>query len=133
RAVRARRRIEHHGERARSRALARTSSPDRGDSMTRAIACCLAAVMVAAAPPPPRAVEQGKDGKLAYATSANGDRIIDFSTCGYRGGDEPILSVPVRVIVSARDGDATAPVRAAIDYVASLPPDEHGFRGAVLL
>jgi hypothetical protein len=77
----------------------------------------------------PRLVGESKGG-LVYATTQNGDRMPDFSTCGYRGGDQPIQNVPVRCLVTHKPGDATARIQAAIDYVASLPPDE---RGAILL
>ncbi|MEO6434804.1 MAG: DUF6298 domain-containing protein [Tepidisphaeraceae bacterium] len=93
-------------------------------------AACVAATKPA---PPPLAVSQGKDGKLAYATSDKGDRVIDFATCGYRGGDETIPNVPIRVVVPPMNGDATARIQAAIDHVTTLSPDEHGVRGAVLL
>ena len=73
-------------------------------------------------------------GKLVYAQAENGDRIVDFSHCGYVGGDETIPDVPVRVVVSPRQGDATARIQAAIDFVAALPAsDDRGIRGAVLL
>src|SRR5512134_3803695 len=49
------------------------------------------------------------------------------------GGDETIPNVPVRAVVSPRQGDATARIQAAIDHIASLPADQHGIRGAVLL
>src|SRR5688572_1303198 len=81
---------------------------------------------------PPRAVEE-RGGKLVYAADDKGNRVPDFSTCGYAGGDAPIPDVPVRVVVAPADGDDTARVQAAIDHVASLSPDEKGFRGAVLL
>ena len=83
---------------------------------------------------PPRVISQRDDGKLAYLTASNGDRIVDFSTCGYLGGDEPIPNVPIRVVVTPKPGDATARIQAAIDYVGSLPAvDDRGIRGAVLL
>src|SRR5262249_29948555 len=62
-----------------------------------------------------------------------GDRIPDFSHCGYAGGDRPIPAAPVRVVVEAKKGDATRRIQAAIDHVASLPPDRDGLRGAVLV
>lgn len=81
----------------------------------------------------PQAITLGKDGKLAYTADVNGDRVPDFSTAGYMGGGVAIPIVPVRVVVPRREGDNTARIQAAIDYVASLPPDDHGIRGAVLL
>ncbi|HKI69851.1 MAG TPA: pectate lyase, partial [Verrucomicrobiae bacterium] len=55
------------------------------------------------------------------------------SHCGYAGGDQPIPDAPVKVLVSPVKGDEPARIQKAIDYVASLPPDANGVRGAVLL
>lgn len=88
------------------------------------------------------AAEQPKPGfflqidskdNLQYGADSQGNRIPDFSHCGYEGGNKPIPNVPVKVILSPTEGDNTARIQAAIDYVASLPSDENGFRGAVLL
>src|SRR5215210_1702340 len=100
----------------------------------RVAACIvlLCATAIAQAPPASTqpAVRQGKDGRLVYATDANGNRVIDFSNCGYMGGDIEVPSVPVCVVVPQKDGDATTRIQAAIDHVASLPANQ---RGAVLL
>src|SRR6185503_18068199 len=40
---------------------------------------------------------------------------------------------PVRIVVAPLPGDSTARIQRAIDYVASLPADSNGLRGAVLL
>ena len=45
-------------------------------------------------------ISAGVDGKLAYDVDARGNRVLDFSTAGYFGGDQPIPAAPVRVIVS---------------------------------
>src|ERR1700753_2529202 len=81
-------------------------------------------------PPPPVAA---KGGHLIYAADDQGNRIPDFSYSGYKGGDSSIPNVPIRVTVPQKDGDATFRVQAALDYVASLPADRNGIRGAVLL
>ncbi len=73
------------------------------------------------------------DGKLIFKTEPNGDRIPDFSYCGYKASDLSIPSVPVKVIVPPMTGDATERIQTAINYVSSLPLDKDGFRGAVLL
>jgi hypothetical protein len=78
-------------------------------------------------------VSLGADGKLIYNMDERGNRVPDFSTCGFAGGDRPIPDVPVRVVVSAISGDETARIQKAIDYVASLPADPNAIRGAVLL
>jgi len=75
----------------------------------------------------------GADGKLVYDTDEHSNRVPDFSSCGYAGGNAPIPEVPVRVVVPASRGDETARIQKAIDYVASLPAGANGVRGAVLL
>ncbi|MBO7325377.1 MAG: hypothetical protein J6U57_08155, partial [Bacteroidales bacterium] len=57
----------------------------------------------------------------------------DYSYCGYQASEAAIPMVPIKAVVPATDQDATASIQAALDYVASLPVDEQGFRGAVLL
>lgn len=84
-------------------------------------------------PAPHAIISQGRDGKLAYDADERGNRVPDFSTCGYAGGDRKIPDAPVRVVVSPVNGDATARIQLAIDYIASLAPDSNGLRGAVLL
>lgn len=82
---------------------------------------------------PAKAVWAGSDGKLVYAADAQGNRIVDFSHCGYAGGARDIPDAAIRVAVPPASGDATARIQAALDYVASLPPGADGLRGAVLL
>ncbi|QJD98447.1 pectate lyase [Mucilaginibacter robiniae] len=82
-------------------------------------------------PQPP--VSVGKDAKLTYKVESNGDRVPDFSYCGYMASEASIPDVPVKVVVPLKPGDATTRIQSAIDYVASLPADAHGTRGAVLL
>ena len=95
--------------------------------------CLLATFAFAASRNLPSPISVGPDGKLVYLAEARGDRIPDFSHCGYAGGDQPIPLTPVRVVVSPIKGDNTFRIQRAIDYVASLPVDTNGFRGAVLL
>jgi len=78
-------------------------------------------------------IQISKDGKLSYIPDANGDRVPDFSYCGYMKSEQPIPDVAVKVIVPAMTGDATEKIQSAIDYVSSLPLDKQGFRGAILL
>ena len=75
----------------------------------------------------------GPDGRLQYATDAQGNRIIDYSYAGYQGGGLSIPAVPVQQTVSPSGGDDTAAIQAAIDAVSNLDPGDNGFRGAVLL
>ncbi len=78
-------------------------------------------------------VSMGPDGHLIYTVDVHGDRVPDFSWCGYMAGEQPVPFVPVRVVVPAQPGDATLRIQSAMDYVAALPIDKDGFRGAVLL
>ena len=75
-----------------------------------------------------------KNGQLVYTTEPSGDRIPDFSYCGYMASEKSIPNnVPVKVVVPAMKGDATNRIQSALDYVATLQMDATGFRGAVLL
>ncbi len=78
-------------------------------------------------------IEITADGKLTYHAETNGDRVPDFSYCGYMLSEMPIPDVPVKVIVPAMKEDATDKIQAAINYVSALPLHANGFRGAVLL
>jgi hypothetical protein len=71
-------------------------------------------------------------GKLSYKSMEKGDRIMDFSYSGYRGGGVAIPSPGVKITVSPVDGDNSENIQHAVDEVARLKP-ENGFRGAVLL
>ncbi len=75
----------------------------------------------------------GANGALVYAADAQGNRVPDFSACGYFGSDREIPNAPVKVLVSPIHGDETARIQKAIDYVAQLTPDTNGIRGAILL
>ncbi len=78
-------------------------------------------------------------GNLLYQLDERGQRIADFSHCGYRGGTEPLPNVtalipPARwVYVSPGTGDDTALIQAAIDAVEAMTPDANGWRGVVFL
>ena len=71
--------------------------------------------------------------KLVYTPDSLGNRIPDFSYCGYKASSVAIPFVPVQVVVPIVVGDATQKIQAAINQVANLPVDANGFRGAVLL
>lgn len=83
-----------------------------------------------AKPVPPLYYEKGR---LFYTPESNGDRIPDFSYCGFKASEEAIPFVPVKVVVPVIKGDATLRIQSALDYVASLPDYGTGIRGAVLL
>ncbi len=91
----------------------------------------LSAIGISRAQPP--AVSPGPDGKLVYAADERGNRIPDFSNCGYAGADRDIPDVPTVVSLAPSGGDDTARIQAAIDYVAQMPLSKDGFRGAVEL
>lgn len=76
---------------------------------------------------------QVKENKLTYLTDERGNRILDYSSCGYRNSDQVIPDVANAVFVPRQAGDNAARIQRAIDYVSSLVPDKNGFRGAVLL
>jgi hypothetical protein len=71
-------------------------------------------------------------GKLVYAHTPKGDRIVDFSYAGYRGGGVALPTFPVVRTLSPTGSDDTTAIQAAIDDVSKLPL-VHGIRGAVML
>ena len=78
-------------------------------------------------------VSSGTDGRLAYVSDAEGNRVPDFSRAGYRGGGVELPDVPTVGTVTPIDGDDTASIQAALDAVAAREPDADGLRGAVEL
>ncbi|HEX6847869.1 MAG TPA: DUF6298 domain-containing protein [Chitinophagaceae bacterium] len=74
-----------------------------------------------------------ENGTLFYTPDSLGNRIPDFSYCGYKASEQPIPTIPVKIVVPVSRGDATLRIQSALDHVASLPPDANGYRGAVLL
>src|SRR4029450_8913978 len=72
-------------------------------------------------------------GRLQYTADDRGNRIMDFSYAGYKGGGVALPEVRVARAVKPIDGDTGAQVQAAIDEVSKLPIDANGFRGALLL
>jgi Family of unknown function (DUF6298) len=73
------------------------------------------------------------DGNLIYDSDAQSNRVPDFSSAGYAGNEKQIPDAPVRVVVSPIQGDETARIQKAIDYVGNLPADPNGICGAILL
>jgi hypothetical protein len=71
-------------------------------------------------------------GKLSYATLPMGDRLLDYSYAGYRGGGVALPDVPATQTLTPSGGDDTAAIQAALDAVAKLPL-VNGTRGAVAL
>lgn len=83
--------------------------------------------------PPPAPIYTGSNQQLQYTPDSLGNRIPDFSYCGYASGNQPIPNAPIKIVVPVTTGDATRRIQAAIDYVATLPTNKDGIRGAVLL
>ena len=77
-------------------------------------------------------VSIGDNGELIYADhDGTGGRLLDFSYCGYKRGEEEIPDVKVVKTIEPGDlADHTALIQGAIDEVAALPLEE---RGAILL
>ncbi|MCR4824714.1 MAG: DUF6298 domain-containing protein [Bacteroidales bacterium] len=86
----------------------------------------------------PEALTVTPDQQVQYNPYPNGDRIPDYSYCGYRASEVPVpdlLADPtVSVVrVGPSGGDDTCNIQDAIDYVGGLPLRGDGFRGVVLL
>ena len=77
------------------------------------------------------AYPEGK-GRLVYKTTGRGDKIMDFSSAGYMGGEARLPAVSVSLSVEPSGGDDTAVIQKAIDVV-SRRPLSGIFRGTVLL
>ena len=77
----------------------------------------------------------GQTGRLLNQARPSGDRIPDFSSVGYKAGDQAIPTVPTAVTISPTGNgiDDTRAIQAAIDQVSALPIGPDGFRGAVQL
>jgi autotransporter-associated beta strand protein len=86
-------------------------------------------------------VYPGADGKLLYNFYANesqtseGNKMIDFSQAGYKGGGVAIPWVPVVRTLNPDPGggDDYARIQAAINEIAAMPLSAAGFRGTLLL
>src|SRR5688572_15551125 len=115
--------------------IARFAKGSKARVLGLALLCIfMSRIGVPAAPAERSIISVGSDGRLVYDSDAQGNRVPDFSHCGYAGGELPIPeTVPVRIFVKPTPGDATARIQKAIDHVGSLPTATNGFRGAVLL
>src|SRR5262245_66148884 len=67
--------------------------------------CHLVTLSSAAAGGGPRRFVSPGDGKLVYEADGRGNRVPDFSHCGYRGGGVATPDVPVRLVVPPARGD----------------------------
>jgi hypothetical protein len=93
----------------------------------------LAVAAALAAPAASKWVYFGEDHKLHYRTDERGNRIVDFSYAGYRGGGVRLPNVPTSKTLAAVGGDNTAQIQEALDAASRLPLNAGGFRGAVVL
>jgi hypothetical protein len=93
----------------------------------------LLAILLATPTPSNAAAVSGNNGRLRYEQDAQGNRVPDFSACGYAGADREIPAAPVRVSVTPGEGDDGARIQAALDQVAALPLAADGLRGTVAL
>lgn len=71
--------------------------------------------------------------QIEYEMDRLGNRILDFSYCGYNNSENQIPDVPVKVYVHYTKGEQSERIQRAIDYVSDLKPDKNGVRGAVLI
>jgi hypothetical protein len=78
-------------------------------------------------------VYTSSDGRLRYGADARGNRIMDFSHAGFKGGGVALPAISAARTVTVESGDSTARIQAAIDEVSKLPRQADGFRGAVML
>src|SRR5215471_9959832 len=70
------------------------------------------------------------NGRLLYQPDALGNRILDASGVGYKGGTVPLPTsntVPVKVTISPVAGDNTANIQAAVNTVSAMGLDANGF------
>ena len=79
-----------------------------------------------------RIAHPGPHGMMRYIPDMRGNRLPDFSSVGYRGGED-IPQVPTVLTVEPKPGDATKRLQQAIDEVSAREPDANGFRGALEL
>lgn len=82
---------------------------------------------------PAASVRVGPSGTLEYASDSRGNQIVDFSHCGYAGGNRSTPVPKVRVVVAPGAGDDRERIQTALDDVAQLPIGDDGLRGAVRL
>lgn len=71
--------------------------------------------------------------KFVYNADSLGNRVLDFSYCGYKNSNEDIPFVENVIFIPSQKEDASEVIQKGIDYVEKLPLNELGFRGAILL
>jgi len=98
--------------------------------LSMAVSLAMARILVGADLP---VAVPDSSGALAYHRDSLGNRIPDFSHCGFAGANEEIPEVPVRLVVEPDTGEDGSQIQEAIDRLAQLPIDPNGFRGCILL
>lgn len=83
---------------------------------------------------------EGTNQGLKYTVNSLGDRIPDFSYCGYEASQQPIPIVDPQIVLMPSGADDTRRIQAALDSLASsvdrlLPSESDGqvWRGALVL
>ena len=72
-------------------------------------------------------------GGLVYELSIQGDRVPDFSYCGYMASAEAIPAVATRLRLTPSGGDDTRHIQAALDHLSQMAVNESGWHGALQL
>jgi len=78
-------------------------------------------------------VSLNSQGNLVYTPDSNGNVIPDFSYSGYQKSERAIPNIEVVRTIAPVAGDNTQHIQNAINQIASLPINQDGFRGALLL
>ncbi len=107
--------------------------PLRRPSIVAVIFVCASNLIAAQCDAQSHWVNQGRSGKLVYATTPKGDRIPDFSSAGYEGGGVALPHVPTVATVKSSGADDTDAIQQAIDRVSSIMTRSGVVRGAVEL
>jgi len=76
---------------------------------------------------------QYKEGRLIYHADKQGNRMPDYSYCGYAASEILFAERAPVMTLEAPEGDATQLLQDAIDQIARRKPDLHGHRGVILL
>ena len=100
-----------------------------GPSIVLVLSCFLTTNAVGRQLPAIVVTEKG----LTYNAAPNGDRVPDFSYCGYQAGAQSPPQVETRITIAPSGTDDTQQIQAAIDHLAASSIDKRGWRGAVQL
>lgn len=76
---------------------------------------------------------QYKEGRLIYHADRQGNRMPDYSYCGYAASEILFAERAPVMTLEAPEGDATQLLQDAIDQITRRKPDLHGHRGVILL